>query len=302
VVKKLILQLASAAARILPNTIKRGLYRVKPLARLLRGTLNKAAPAGLTEIVIAAGGAAGAKMRLDLHLEKDYWLGTYETDLQAAVADLILPGWTVYDVGANIGYVTLILAKKTAPDGRIFAFEALPANLERLRAHMTMNGLAPRVTVVPKAVTDASGTVRFLVGPSGAMGKAEGSAGREGVHRESIEVPAVSLDDFIYREGNPPPQAVKMDIEGGEVLALRGMTRLLTEHPPLILLELHGPAAARVAWETLTAAGYSLHRMTADRPRVPSLNALDWKAYVVGLPAAGGGGAGKQETRKPGNQ
>jgi len=283
VVKQIVLKLAITAARVLPAPVKRGIYRMEPLARLVRGMLNRAAPAAPAEVTIAAGGASGFKMRLDLHLEKDYWLGTYETDLQAAVADLIRPGWTVYDVGANIGYVTLILAKKTAPDGRIFAFEALPANLERLRAHVAMNGLAPRVTVVPKAVTDASGTVRFLVGPSGAMGKAEGSAGREGVHRESIEVPAVSLDDFIYREGNPPPQAVKMDIEGGEVLALRGMTRLLTGHPPLILLELHGPEAARAAWDALTAAGYTLHRMVRGYPRIPSLDALDWKAYVVGM-------------------
>jgi len=232
-------------------------------------------------VAIAAGGAAGMKMQLDLQLEKDYWLGTYESDLQASIAKLVEPGWVAYDVGANIGFVSLLLAQKIGETGQIFTFEALPDNIERLRTHVEINGLASRVSVISGAVTDASKPVRFLIGPSGAMGKAEGSAGRDDGDRESLEVPGICLDDFIYRDGNPPPQVIKMDIEGGEVLALKGMSRLLTEAPPLILLELHGPEAARVAWETLRAAGYQICRMQRGYPPVPSLDDLDWKAYLV---------------------
>ena len=282
--KKFLLSFAAFTARILPPRIKTRVYQIKPLARLVRGTLNRAAPAGLTEITVAAGGAEGMKMELDLHLEKDYWLGTYETELQATVDDLIQPGWVAYDVGANIGFVTLLLAKKIGDTGKIFAFEALSDNLERLNAHVEINGLAPRVRVIPGAVAATSEPLRFLVGPSGAMGKAEGSAGRPEGHREAIEVPGISLDDFIYREGNPPPQVIKMDIEGGEVLALLGMPRLLAEARPLILLELHGPEAARVSWETLTTAGYQISRMQHGYPRVLSLDDLDWKAYLVAMP------------------
>jgi FkbM family methyltransferase len=284
VVKKLILKLATSAARGLPNAVKHSIYQIKPLARFIRGTLNRAAPTGLTEIAVAAGSAEGMKMRLDLQLEKDYWLGTYETDLQTAVDDLIEPGWVAYDVGANIGFVSLLLARRLGETGTIFAFEALPDNLERLRTHVEINGLASRVTVIPGAVTATSEPVRFLVGPSGAMGKAEGSAGRSEGHRDTIEVPGITLDDFVYRDGNPPPQIIKMDIEGGEILALQGMPRLLAEAHPLILLELHGPEAARVAWDTLTAAGYQICRMQRGYPHVSSLDELDWKAYLVAMP------------------
>lgn len=282
--KNTILHFTAFIARVLPDPLKRGIYRFKPLAKFVRGALNKAAPTGLTEVPIAAGGAAGLKMRLDLQLEKDYWLGTYETDLQAAVEDLIQPSWVAYDVGANIGYVSLLLAEKLGDLGKIFAFEALPDNLERLHTHIEINGLASRVSVIPGAVAATSKPVRFLVGPSGAMGKAEGSAGRTEGHRESIEVPGIALDDFVYRDGNPIPRVVKMDIEGGEVLALPGMLRLLTEAHPLILLELHGPEAARVAWDTLIAAGYQICRMERGYPRVASLDELDWKAYLVAMP------------------
>ncbi len=72
-----------------------------------------------------------------------------------------------------------------------------------------------------------------------------------------------------------------MDIEGGEVLALEGMKRLLVEAHPLIMLELHGPEAARVSWEILSAAGYQIYRMQQDYPPVSTFDELDWKAYIV---------------------
>jgi len=82
-------------------------------------------------------------------------------------------------------------------------------------------------------------------------------------------------------QGNPPPQAVKMDIEGGEVLALPGMRRILAEHHPLLFLELHGPESEKVAWESLTAAGYTLRAMQSGYPRIDSPASLSWKAYLV---------------------
>jgi hypothetical protein len=99
-------------------------------------------------------------------------------------------------------------------------------------------------------------------------------------------VPGISLDEFAYGQGNPPPQVVKMDIEGGEVMALPGMRRLLAEARPLMLMELHGPASARAAWETLTAAGYRISWMKPGYPPVPSLAELDWKAYIIARPKA----------------
>lgn len=282
--KKNILSFAAFTSRILPVSLKRRVYQIKPLARFVRGTLNKAAPSGVTEIAIAAGGAAGSKMQLDLQLEKDYWLGTYETELQTAIDDFIQPGWVAFDVGANIGFVSLLLAQKLGESGKIFSFEALPDNLERLCSHVKINGLSSRVSVISGAVAATSEPVCFLVGPSGAMGKAVGSAGRSDGHHESLEVAGISLDDFVYQDGNPLPQIIKMDIEGGEVLALQGMPRLLAEARPLILLELHGPEAARVTWDILTAEEYKICRMEPTYPRVSSLNDLDWKAYLVAIP------------------
>jgi FkbM family methyltransferase len=281
---KTLLSLAALAAKILPAPVKQVIYNFKPLARLIRRGLNRAAPSGLTEVQVAAGGLAGFTLLLDMQTEKDYWLGTYEPDLQSALGELIALGWVVYDVGANIGYVSLLLAKAAGETGRVFAFEALPANVERLRRNVELNGMSARVTVIAGAVTQTAGLVRFLVHESGGMGKAEGSAGREDHYQAEVVVAGLSLDEFVFERGNPPPQAVKMDIEGGEVLALPGMRRLLAEARPLMLMELHGPESARAAWETLTAARYQICWMRRGFPVVPSLEAMGWKAYIVARP------------------
>jgi FkbM family methyltransferase len=277
---KSILSLAAWTARILPGPLKRSLYRLGPLSRLLRRVLNRAAPPGLSQVQVAAGGLAGANLMLFLHAEKDYWLGTYEPELQEAIQREVHPGMVAYDVGANIGYVSLMLARAVGPQGQVFAFEALPANLERMRANLALN---PQAVVSPQgmAVIDGKRPVEFFTHTSGAMGKAEGSAGRKDEsYGAAIRVPGISLDEFIYTQLNPPPQVVKIDIEGGEVLALPGMRRLLREGRPVVFLELHGPEAARAAWDELKAAGYRLSRMDSGI-HIPSFESLDWKAYVV---------------------
>ena len=279
--KKQFLSLASLFARLLPLSFKQALYRFPPLARLIRGSINASVDEGLSVIEVAAGTLKGYRVQLNLRAEKSRWLGTYEPELQAALQEFIRPGMTVYDVGANIGYISLMLAHHVTATGQVFAFEALPVNLERIRKNVDLNHLA-NVKLISAAVTDREGPLIFYVHESVGMGKAAGSAGRhEAQYKGQITVNGLSLDDFVYTQGNPPPQAVKMDIEGGEVLALPGMRRILAEHHPLLFLELHGPESEKVAWESLTAAGYTLRAMQSGYPRIDSPASLSWKAYLV---------------------
>jgi FkbM family methyltransferase len=292
VVKKFLLSSAALAARLLPASAKQAIYRSGPLASSIRRALNRAAPRGLSEVRVAAGLLEGCPLLLDLQTEKDFWLGTYEPDLQRALGELVHPGTTAFDVGANIGYITLMLARAVGPTGRVVAFEALPANVERLQKNLALNALEARVAVEPRAVAGGEGTVRFHVHASGGMGKAEGSASRWNQRYQSeIAVPSTSLDAFVYQRGGPVPQLIKMDIEGGEVLALPGMRRLLSEGRPTLLLEVHGPEGLSAGWDELSAAGYSICRMQQGFPRVAPkpenleslLDEKGWKAYLVGF-------------------
>jgi FkbM family methyltransferase len=282
----MLLSLVALVARTLPMSIKRAFYRIPPLAGFIRNVLNRAAPGEISPVTVAAGELQGIRLNLDLQSEKDYWLGTYEPELQRAIADLVEPGMVAYDVGANIGYISLILARRVGPEGRVFAFEALPRNLSRLLDNLTTSSLAERVRVIPAAVVEQCRRVEFLVGPSGGMGKVDGSAGRRDVSYESIiHVEGISLDDFVFENDNPSPQVIKMDIEGGEVMALPGMRRLLNQIRPILYLELHGSQSAEVAWDLLLKAGYRICHMQAGYPHITSQETLSWKAYVVAFPA-----------------
>ncbi len=268
----------------MPNGLKRAVYRSPRLSRWLRGVLNRAAPKGRTVVKVEAGGLKGARLELDLHSEKDYWLGTYEPDLQDAIRRLIVPGSVAYDVGANIGYISLLLARQVGPQGKVIAIEALPANVERLKRNLELNAFAANVRTVQAAVVDKERKVKFLVHASTSMGKAVGSAGREELYKDEIDVNGVSLDNYVFQQGNPKPDALKMDIEGGEVLAVKGMQRILKELKPILLIELHGQEAAGVVYAALTENGYHLFPMKVHSKEIHSLAELDWKAYVVALP------------------
>jgi len=279
-----LLAIASLAARLLPQSIKRTIYRFNPIARLIRRGLNQAAPAGVTKVKIASGGLEGMEMYLDLQLEKDYWLGTYEPELQDAMRRFIQPGWVVYDVGANIGYISLLLGRTVGLQGRVFAFEALPANISRLERNLAQNQMTNRVKVISGAVSDRQEAQRFLVHVSTSMGKVSGSAGREEAYQEEILVPGIQLDTFVYTQGNPPPNAIKMDIEGGEILAIQGMQLLISRAHPVLLIELHGPEAIQAVGSILLEADYTLLQMKQGYPKIQSIDELSWKAYIVAIP------------------
>ena len=171
---------------------------------------------------MAAGDLAGYTILLDMQIDKDYWLGTYEPELQSALRELIPSGAIIYDVGANIGYVSLLLAKAAGASGHVYAFEALPGNAEQWRENVALNGMEARLSLYAGAVTDCAGPVRFLVHASGGMGKAAGSAGRADQYQSEISVPGISLDEFVYGQGKPPPQVVKHGYRGWRGAGIAG--------------------------------------------------------------------------------
>ncbi|HSB88838.1 MAG TPA: FkbM family methyltransferase [Anaerolineales bacterium] len=283
----IVLRAAAFAARALPPGMSRAFYRLGPLTRWIRLLLNRAAPQGIAPVVIAGGDLAGVQLLLDLQVDKDLWLGTYEPEVTRAVRLLVHPGMTAYDLGANIGYVTMLLAKAVGETGRVVAVEPLPANLDRLRAAVELNRMEHRIRVVPKAVGAAGGPARFLVHRSPGMGRLEAGSGRGPGFESAIDTEVVSLDDLVHEQDFPRPDVIKIDLEGGEVDALQGMRRILLEARPVLLIETHGQAEARGVWDLLTAAGYSLRDLDHDSRVVAAAGDMPPKGHL--LAAAQGG-------------
>jgi len=281
----MLMNTAAWFAKKSPRSLKRFIYSIQPLAHILRWSLNKVAPVGLSEVQIAGGDLVGARMLLDMQAEKDYWLGTYEMELQAAIKKYISTGMVAYDIGANIGYISLLLARATGENGMVYAFDALPANLKRLNDNIKLNSMQKQIKVIANAVIEEQRPVEFLVGPSGGMGKVKGSAGRtEFNYPETIVVEGISLDHFVYVDGNEPPDVIKLDIEGGEILALPGMQTLLSRKRPILLLELHGETATEICWNILSKENYEIHSIHPPYKVISQLGSLDWKSYLLAFP------------------
>jgi FkbM family methyltransferase len=177
------------------------------------------------------------------------WLGTYERHMQRLFCERIRPGAIVYDVGANVGFFTLLASKLAGESGRVHAFEPLPRNLEFLERHIRLNELA-NVHVGALAIAATSGEAHFRVAPHASMGGlAEGG---------DLRVITASLDDLIASGRAARPDFIKMDIEGAESDALRGASALLSTGPLTIALSTHGWQQHETCWTTLTEAGFNV--------------------------------------------
>jgi FkbM family methyltransferase len=287
-VGKLILRIATLAARVLPRWLTDALYRLGPASRGLRRLLNRAAAPGYQEVVIASGLLQGARLKLDLQEEKSQWLGTFEPALQEALRRHLTPGMVFFDVGANLGYLTVGAALLVRPKGEVHAFEPLPNNVHRLLDALKRNDLGGVVNVIPAAVGERSGRGGLLLHRSQAMAKLEGSLGRPAQYSQSQEVRVISLDDYVYGESHQAPDWIKIDVEGGEGMVLRGMKRLLREARPHLVLEIHGSDAAEEVFDELTGAGYVLSPLGEPLKKLLTAAELPWRAYLKAEPSGNG--------------
>ncbi len=161
------------------------------------------------------------------------WIGWYEPRVAKLLARVTERGMVAFDIGANVGYFTLLLARAVGPRGKVFAFEPAQRNASLLRRHLALNGFR-NVEVVQAAVSDRAGTASFAAG----HGPAGGHISEAG---ETVET--VIIDDF------PRPAIIKMDIEGGEIAALAGAGELLRARATRWVVELHGDERRRMAYD-----------------------------------------------------
>lgn len=230
-------------------------------ARLLRWTRSTLVPKSKVWVQVEHGLAEGLWMRLHLPDETFLWRGDHEPDVQALLTKFLKPGCIAYDVGSYVGFFTLAMAKVVGHEGHAFAFEPDPENAARIREHVAKNRLPAQIQVVEAAVWHAAAqsTVPYR---RGRQARSQGGVEADGLmpvlaSGEHILVPSTSLDEFIAG-GNPPPQLIKIDVEGGETAVMVGAERLLAEQSPVIICEVHHAEAARWIEEWLPARGYRM--------------------------------------------
>jgi FkbM family methyltransferase len=170
-----------------------------------------------------------------------------------------------YDVGAHVGYMTLVLTEILSKNGIVFAFEPAPENIAVMQRMILQNSLQHKVSLIPIALADENGEQNLINWKSSSMYFLESAFDGQNVSNcSSITVATCSLDSFIFEQLNPPPDLIKIDVEGGEALVLQGGLRTLDVYSPELIIEIHGPSNAQKTWGLLRRFDYSWNRLTGN--------------------------------------
>ena len=236
---------------------------IKILGRVVRAPLNLIPPRSVVPIL--SGRLLGKRWIVGSGIHR-CWLGFYERGKQELIARTVKPDSVFYDVGANVGIYSL-LASMLVDAGKVFAFEPLPRNTEFLSEHIRLNRLS-NVELLPVAISDMVGISHFDVEETGYMGHlASGCRG--------ISVRTETVDSLVASEMILPPNYIKMDVEGAELLAIRGAAETFKEHRPTLFLATHGHELHTECLRLLQSWGYECRMLG------PMING---KGEVLALP------------------
>lgn len=212
---------------------------------------------------------------LALWLLKLRQLEPYDSDL---IAELCQPGMVAIDIGANLGYYTLLLAQRVGEMGKVWAFEPDPDNFASLTKNITTNYYR-NIIAIPSAVGAKTEHAQLYVSTAHGGDHRIYNPSEKG--RAVIDIDMAALDDF-FAPGTRI-DVIKMDIQGAEGLALAGMQRVLAENSNIILLMEFWPEGLTQAHTDPSAFLKDLQRLDF---RVEAVDERAKKTIPITSPAA----------------
>ena len=228
--------------------------------------LRKAAPEGMRFVFPHYLGDVSVNIDTRYKVERIMWTGMYEAPLIRLLQSMDTTGWTCFDVGANVGAITLALAKFSGPAGRVYSFEPGPPNLARLRANLALNSdLSARVEVIEAGVGRTPGEL-FWAEEKGNPGNAlVGDTG-------SCKIKIITLDNYARERAVSRLDLVKIDVEGMELDVMQGAVETLRRFHPMLYFETlprytetgAGATFADMHDFLVKELGYMLHRIDSD--------------------------------------
>lgn len=223
---------------------------------------RKAAPDGMKFVFDRYLGSI--KVNIDTHftVEKYMWTGVYDRDLTELIRRHVAPGNVCFDIGANVGPISLALAQQVGPDGRVVAVEAAPPTCARLQANLDLNSeLKKRVVVLAQGVGSEAGKLYWRETPGNPGNGELGPAG-------DVEVPIVTVDSISAALELARVDFVKIDVEGMELAVFQGARDTLARFKPMLFFETlprfknaGGPGNFRRISDFLGGFGYRLYRV-----------------------------------------
>ncbi|HEY3350319.1 MAG TPA: FkbM family methyltransferase [Thermoanaerobaculia bacterium] len=184
------------------------------------------------------------------------YLNQMERDQTAALVGTLRPGQLFFDIGANVGYYTVLGSRLVGQSGSVLAFEPVLRNLSCLHRHLILNDCR-NVSVVAAACSNSLALANFSAGSNFATGYLEPTSELESLPDPSrwTLVPTVTVDGVAVRIG-ASPDVIKIDVEGAELDVLRGAEAVLKAKHPRIFLSIHSDELRRTCLAFLSGFGY----------------------------------------------
>jgi FkbM family methyltransferase len=227
------------------------------IATFVHKLLNRVQP-GESQIFDCQGALSGYRMCIDWTRFRSFVYGTWEPAVTSAIVATVQPGMTVIDIGAHIGYYTLLFAKCVGSAGQIFSFEPLAGNYALLQKNIGLNDLR-QVHALNEAVFSRTGEITITV-PDEQPNPGSGSVYLE-AGAQNFLVHATTVDAFC-QQSSIRPDILKMDVEGAEYEVLRGAKATIDRFRPSMMIELHhfdGNLAAHPVPDLLAGWDYQIH-------------------------------------------
>jgi FkbM family methyltransferase len=224
------------------------------------------------DVVISHGAAAGLRFNA-AGANPGYALGTSEPEVQDAVRGLVKPRDVVYDIGANVGFYTVLTGRLVGPAGAVYAFEPLADTAKAARRNADLNGFT-HVTVLTNAVGRRAGRVKLALREESTWAK----LADESTTGPTVDAEMVAIDDLVEAGTIRPATFVKIDVEGAELEVIEGMRRTIAAHRPVILCEMHGKNAAFQA--LMDGLGYDVRALEGELP----LAQASWNVHALAKP------------------
>lgn len=255
-------KLLRSSVNALPSAARGWIRHVPGVAEFQRWLVNRVLSGEPFLHTINSGPAAGLRFEVTLPLDKAIWAGTYESQFADEISRGIRAGDVCYDIGGYRGYMAGTMALAGA--ARVLVFEPLPLNQYALRRLCDLNpGL--NVELKPIAIGHIDASIRLRVMADASMGKLVTSTFQvDAESKGEIEVAVRSLDSMVQRQEIPPPQVIKIDVEGAELEVLQGAANTLSAWRPRIFLEAHSASLEEACVRELAQRGYNLRRLESN--------------------------------------
>ncbi len=232
------------------------------LNRIIRKTFDLVFGGHLRAHKIPFGPIAGSYLYTRPSISPRMFAGIDEKKLMQVVSSILREGDTVYDIGAHIGYLAVLFARLTGSTGTIHCFELMPETAEILKKSIELNKFTNcRIHTV--GLGNSSTQIDVPMGDTFMGALDRGFISGAGNKVESCRV--VRLDDYREENAIDLPALIKIDIEGGEVEALKGAAQTIQKSSPLIIVEFHNLSLIKNGVELLNSFGYTVQLLSGKK-------------------------------------